>query len=132
MSYNVRADRPQGWLVFASVVLITSGVMRILDAIWAFDKDDEVGEDLQVLLFEKDLAAYGWLWLVIGALLIAAGIGVLRGATWARWFGIVAAAVAAITAMFWIYLYPIGSLIYVALAVMVIHGLTADGMTEEA
>lgn len=31
----------------------------------------------------------------------------------------------------WTYLYPIGSLVYVALAVMVIHGLTADGLTAD-
>jgi hypothetical protein len=131
MSYTARTQRTPGWVVFAAVVLITSGVMRVLNALWAFDRDDELGEDLQVLLFEEDLAAYGWLWLVVGGLMIAAGIGVLRGSRWARWFGIAVAALAAISAMLWIYVYPISSLIYFAIALMVIQGLTADGMTEE-
>lgn len=85
-----------------------------------------------MLLFEKDLAAYGWLWLVVGGLLIAAGIGVLRGSQVARWFGIVVAAFAAISATLWIYQFPISSLAYVVLAVLVIHGLTVDGFAEEA
>jgi hypothetical protein len=121
-----RAPRPQGWTVFAAVVLIMTGIMRILDAFWAFDHNDETGEDLQVLLFKRDLAAYGWLWLVVGALLIVAGIGVLRGSLAARWFGIAVAAFAAISAMLWIYQFPIGALIYVSIAVLVIMGLTAD------
>jgi hypothetical protein len=120
------APRTRGWTVFAAVVLIMSGIMRILDALWAFDQNDETSEDLQVLLFKKDLAAYGWLWLVVGALLIAAGVGVLRGSRVARWFGIAVAALAAISAMLWIYEFPIGALIYVSIAVLVILGLTAD------
>ena len=47
------------------------------------------------MLFENDLAAWGWVWLVLGVLLIAAGLAVLRGAQWARWFGIIAASFAA-------------------------------------
>jgi hypothetical protein len=130
MSTTARAHRTTGWTVFAAVVLITSGVMRLLDALWAFDKNDEVGEDLQVLVFEKDLAAYGWLWLVVGGLLIAAGIGVLRGSLWARWFGIAVAAFAAISAMLWIYQFPIWSLLYVSIAVLVILALTSDDIAE--
>jgi hypothetical protein len=131
MSYIASQQRTHGWTVFAAVVLIMTGVMRVIDAIWAFDKNDEVGEDLEVLLFERDLATYGWLWLGVGALLIAAGIGVLRGSPWARWFGIVVAAFGAISAMLWIYQFPIWSLVYVTVAVLVILGLTADGATDE-
>jgi hypothetical protein len=127
-----RAPRPQGWTVFAAVILIMAGIMRILDAFWAFDRNDETSEDLQVLVFKKDLAAYGWLWLVVGALLIAAGIGVLRGSRVARWFGIAVAAFAAISAMLWIYQFPIGALIYVSIAVLVILGLTADDPSDGA
>jgi hypothetical protein len=130
MSSTAPSQRAQGWTVFAAVILIMAGIMRILDAFWAFDRNDETSEDLQVLLFKKDLAAYGWLWLVVGALLIAAGVGVLRGSRVARWFGIAVAAFAAISAMLWIYEFPIGALIYVSIAVLVILGLTADAPAE--
>lgn len=46
MSNTMRAQRPEGWVVFAAVVLMTSGVMRVLDALWAFDKNDESSEEL--------------------------------------------------------------------------------------
>jgi hypothetical protein len=43
----------------------------------------------------------------------------------ARWIGIVAAGIAAITAVAWLPYYPIWSLIYIGLAVAVIYGLVA-------
>lgn len=42
-----------------------------------------------------------------------------------RWVGIIAAALAAISAMFVMPYYPVWSLIYIAIAVMVIYGLSA-------
>ncbi|HEX8803631.1 MAG TPA: hypothetical protein VF743_05545, partial [Acidimicrobiales bacterium] len=99
MADAVEGRRGEGWLLFAAVIMVTAGVMRVLDALWAFDKDDEVSERLQVVIFDDNLAAYGWLWLIVGVLLIVAGFAVLSGAPWARWFGIVMAGVAAITAM---------------------------------
>ena len=127
MSYVERERRGEGWLLFSAVVLITGGVMRVIDALWAFDKDDEVGERLQVLLWEDNLAAYGWLWLIVGVLLIVAGFGVMTGSQVARWFGIVMACLAAISAMLWIYAFPIWSLLGVLIAVMVIYALTTYG-----
>jgi len=127
MSYVERERRGEGWLLFSAVVLITGGVMRVIDALWAFDKDDEVGERLQVLLWEDNLAAYGWLWLIVGVLLIVAGFGVMTGSQVARWFGIVMASLAAISAMLWIYAFPIWSLLGVLIAVMVIYALTTYG-----
>lgn len=132
MSYAVREREGEGWLLFASVVLITGGVMRIFDALWAFDKDDELAGDLQVLLFDDDLAAYGWLWLAVGILLIAAGFGVLSRAQWARWFGIFMAAIAAIASMLWIYAFPIWSLVGIVISFSVIYALATYGGRADA
>ena len=41
---------------------------------------------------------WGWTHLAVGVLLIAAGVGVLTAATWARWTGIVIVAVSAVVA----------------------------------
>ena len=127
MSYSQREPQGTGWLLFSSIVLITAGIMRVFDAFWAFDKDDEIGENLQVLLFDDNLAAYGWLWLIVGVLLIAAGFGVGTGSEWARWFGIVMAAFGAITSFLWIYQYPIWSLLATLICLLVIYGLASYG-----
>jgi hypothetical protein len=128
MLYTEREQRGAGWLLFASVILIMAGIMRIIDALWAFDTDET--DDLRVLLFKDDLNAYGWLWLVVGILLVAAGFAALAGAEWARWFGIVMAGVGAVTAMLWIYAFPIWSLVSILVSVMVIYALTMYGGHE--
>ncbi|HET6953713.1 MAG TPA: hypothetical protein VFI47_25285 [Acidimicrobiales bacterium] len=130
MTYPERVRQGEGWLLFAAVVLVTAGIMRVLDALWAFDKDDEIPERLQVLVWDDNLAAYGWLWLIVGVLLIAAGFGVLSGASWARWFGIVMAALSGITAFLWIYAYPIWALVGSLIAFLVIYALATYGGRE--
>jgi hypothetical protein len=130
MTYATRARQGDGWLLFAAVVLVTGGIMRVIDALWAFDKDDEIGEGLQVLFWENDLTAYGWLWLIVGILMIVAGFGVLSGSEAARWFGIAMASIAAISSFLWIYAYPIWSLVGTLIAFAVLYGLATYGGRE--
>lgn len=118
-----------GWLLFSAVVLVSAGVMRIFDAFWAFDHDD-VGSDT-LLFFKNDLNYYGWFWLALGALLIVAGIAVLNGSEWARWFGIFVAAFAAVAQMTWIYTFPIWSLVGIGISLLVVYGLTMYGGQQD-
>lgn len=128
MLYTEREQRGAGWLLFAAVIMIMGGIMRIIDALWAFDTDDT--DRLRVLVYDDNLDAYGWLWLVVGILLVAAGFSVLAGAEWARWFGIFMATLAAVSAMLWIYAFPIWALVSVLISVMVIYALTVYGGRE--
>jgi hypothetical protein len=122
--------RRSGWLTFSAVVLILAGIMRVIDAIWAFGYHGAIPDNLQGALLGHSLSTYGWLWLIIGIILIAAGVLVLGpsdqpSAEISRWIGIIAAALAAISAIFVIPYYPVWALIYIAIAVMVIYGLSA-------
>jgi hypothetical protein len=119
-----------GWLTFSAVVLVIAGIMRVIDAIWAFNYHGSLPDNLQGALLGHSLTAYGWIWLVIGVILIAAGVLVLGpsdqpGAEVSRWVGIIAASLAAISAVFVMPYYPIWSLLYIAIAIMVIYGLAA-------
>ena len=116
-----------GWVTFSAIVLIIAGIARIFDAIWAFRYNGPVVDDLHQAIFGHSLTAYGWLWLIVGIILIAAGVLLIAGgglgAEVSRWVGIVAAAIAAITAVSWLPYYPIWSLIYIGLGVVIISGL---------
>jgi hypothetical protein len=119
-----------GWLIFSAVVLIVAGVMRIFDAIWAFRYNGTVVDNLHDAFFGHSLTTYGWIWLIVGILLIVAGFVVLNPTPSitvdiARWFGIIASAIAAITAITWMPYYPVWAFIYIAIAVVVIYGLAA-------
>jgi hypothetical protein len=119
-----------GWLIFSAVVLIVVGIMRIFDAIWAFRYNGTTVNNLHDAFFGHSLTTYGWIWLIVGIVLIVAGFVVLSPTPSitvdiARWIGIIAAAIAAITAVTWMPYYPVWAFIYIALAVVVIYGLAA-------
>jgi hypothetical protein len=129
--------RHSGWLIFSAVVLIIAGIMRVIDAIWAFGYHGAIPDGLQGALLGHSLRTYGWLWLVTGIILIVAGALVMGpsdrpGAEISRWIGIVASALGAITAMFVMPYYPVWSIIYIAIAIMVIYGLSAHYREEPA
>jgi hypothetical protein len=118
-----------GWVIFSAVVLIIAGVMRLLDAIWAFRYNGPVTDGLHAALFGYSLTTYAWVWLIVAAILIASGLLILSPsarlpAETARWVGIAAAAIAAITAITWMPYYPIWALMYVGVAIAVIYGLS--------
>jgi hypothetical protein len=123
-------DRGHGWIVFSAVVLGVAGVMRILDSIWAFRYHGVLPQNLEDAVFGTSLKTYGWLYLFVGIVLILAAFAVMTRSQIARWVGIVAGAVAVITSVGWLPYYPIWALVYIAIGIMVIYGLTAYGSRE--
>jgi hypothetical protein len=130
--------RRSDWLTFSAVILIIAGILRVIDAIWAFSYHGALPDGLQGALLGHSLTTYGWIWLIAGVILIASG-ALLFGpsdrpsAEIARWVGIIAASLGAISAMFAMPYYPVWSLLYIILAVMVVYGLVAGygGKTEK-
>jgi hypothetical protein len=113
-----------GWLAFAATVLVVSGIFKIFGALWAFKYDDELSHEVQTFLFEHDLTARGWVWLIVG---IVVGLAVVTGSEIARYVGIFAAAFAAVTFLPWIYYKPTWTVLSVTLVILVIYGLAAHG-----
>jgi hypothetical protein len=125
-----REERRSGWLFFAGTVMGLAGLMRIVDAIWAFNYDGPVPQELQDGILGDELDSYAWLWLGVGILLLVSSFLILERSQFARWVGLFAAAVAAITAMTWMPYYPIWSLVYVGIAVLVFYALARYGGPE--
>ena len=125
-----REERRSGWLFFAGSVMGLAGLMRIVDAIWAFNYDGPVPQELQDGILCDDLDSYAWLWLGVGIVLLVSSFLILERSQLARWVGLFAAAVAAITAMTWMPYYPIWSLVYVGIAVLVFYALARYGGPE--
>jgi hypothetical protein len=119
--------RGLGWVAFAAGILMFAGVMRFFDALWAFSFDGQLPAGLQDALFGDSLTTYGWVYLLVGVVLVLAGIGVLYGEQFSRWIGVAAAVIAGLSAMPWLPYFPIWSLIYIALAVLTMYALIAHG-----
>jgi hypothetical protein len=119
--------RGAGWVAFAAIVLITAGIMRIFDAIWAFRYHGELPQNLENAVFGHSLKTYGWIYLVVAAILIVTGALVISGSQIGRWVGIIAGAIGAISAIWWMPYYPVWSLTYIAVGALVIYALVAHG-----
>src|SRR5262245_39259507 len=104
--------------------------MRIIDGIWALGYNGAVPDRLQNAVLGHNLDTYGWLWIVVGAVLLLASFGVVVRSQVSRWIGYIAAAFLAVTAAFWLPYYPVWSLLYIALAVMAFYGLARYGGRE--
>ncbi len=116
-----------GWLTFTSSLLVIMGIFRILDAIWAFKYDVDIPDGLQTIIFDGNLAAWGWIWLLLGVLMIVGGFAVVKGMEWGRWFGVVVLAVAAITNYSWIVYRPFWTLVIEGVYLAGIYGLLVYG-----
>ena len=118
---------PGGWLVFAGTVLGLAGLMRFVDAIWAFRYSGALPEDLKDGVLGSNLTAYAWAWLMAGVILVIASFLLLVRSQIARWIGIGAAVVQGLSAMTWMPYYPVWSLVYVGMAVLVLYALICHG-----
>jgi hypothetical protein len=119
-----------GWLFFAGTVLGFGGLMRIIDSIWGFRYKGALPDNLQDGVLGSNLKNYAWTWLIVGIILIVASILVLFRSQFARWVGYVAAVIGGLSAMTWMPYYPIWSLTYVGLAVLVFYALAQYGGRE--
>lgn len=120
-------ERGGGWLFFAGTVLGLAGIMRIIDAIWAFTYKGALPDNLKDGVLGSNLKHYGWAWLIVGAILIVSSFLVIVRSQLARWIGMIAAGIAAISAITWMPYYPVWSLTYVGLAVLALYGLARYG-----
>ena len=118
--------------MFAAIALGVAGIMRIFDAIWAFRYHGVLPENLENAIFGHSLTTYGWVYLVVGIVLILCAFGVLARSQVSRWIGIFAGAVLSISAIWWMPYYPVWSLTYIGIGILVIYGLAAYGVGEVA
>lgn len=127
---------PSAWIVFAAIVLMIAGGMRIFDAIWAFQYNGVLPENLENAVFGHSLTTYGWVYLIVAVVLIGSGLllllqGAQMASQVARWIGVVAAALGALAAMPWMPYYPVWSLAYVGIGALVVYALVAHGSRDE-
>jgi uncharacterized membrane protein (DUF2068 family) len=132
---STMTNRWSGWVFFAGVMLMLAGGTRIIDALWALKRDDDLesAPELEnLLLFDDNLAAWGWFYIILGVLLVIAGFAVFSGSQWGRWFGIVFVSVAIFTHFSWMYAFPVQALVAVVIDVFVLYALLAYGGRDDA
>jgi hypothetical protein len=121
---DARARTAEGWAMFAGIIMVIAGISDIIFGLTAIFKD-EVLTSAGGHTIIWDFTAWGWITLLIGIFMVLAAFGLFAGQSWAMWTTVVFASLAAIGQIGWITVYPIWSLIVIALSVIVIYQLTA-------
>jgi hypothetical protein len=127
MATTPRERTGSGWIAYAGVMLIIVGFLDVINGLWALDRADT---RVNTLLYADKLGGWGWFYLILGVIVVLAGIGVFYAAQWARWVGIIVASVSIVSNALWFFTYPTRSLILMFLASLVVYALVVYGEPE--
>jgi hypothetical protein len=127
-----RPARPEptgwvGWIVFAAVMMIMIGVLHAIEGFVAIFKDTYYLVSNRGLVLTLDYTAWGWVHLILGLLVAAAGAALFSGRMWARVVGIGVVLLSVLANFTFINAYPIWSTIMIAVDVLVIYALVVHG-----
>jgi hypothetical protein len=111
-------------VTFAAIIAGVVGVFNILSGIAAIAEDDQT-EALNEVLFGVDISAWGWFWLILGALQIITAWLIYQRSPLGQTLGLIWAFIIASLSVFMIFVAPIWTLVVMALSVTVIWALTA-------
>ncbi|MGP8063352.1 MAG: hypothetical protein ACLP5O_12465 [Acidimicrobiales bacterium] len=106
--------------------------MKVFDAIWAFRYHGALPSNLEAAVFGHSLKTYGWIDLVVAAILIICGFLVMGGSQISRWIGVAAGVIAGISAIWWMPFYPVWSFVYIIIAALVVYALAVYGGQDRA
>jgi hypothetical protein len=115
-----------GWIAFAGVMMIISGGLNAFYGLVGIVNDDWVVWTNRASL-TLDISQWGWVHLIVGLVVLLAGIGVFSGNILARIVGVIAVSVSLISNFLFIPAYPLWALIVITIDVLVIWALTAHG-----
>nr|WP_205346954.1 hypothetical protein [Pseudonocardia broussonetiae] len=77
-------------------------------------------------LYAFDLTAWGWVHLLLGAVVALVGLAIMRGAAWARWAGIAVVVLSLSVNFLFLPYYPLWSVVTIALDLAVLAALVMD------
>ncbi|MFE5486346.1 hypothetical protein [Streptomyces sp. NPDC056527] len=114
-----------GGTVLGGVLLSILGVLQVFQGIAAVAEDD-VYARVGNYVYKFDLTAWGWIHLALGVIAFIVGIGLLKGANWARVGGVVMAALVVIANFMWLPYTPWWAITVIGVGIFVIWGLCKD------
>jgi hypothetical protein len=121
-----------GWIMFAGLMMIMLCTFEAIAGLVALFNDEYYLVTRNDLVVSLDYTTWGWVHLLLGIVVAAAGLGVMVGQMWARVVGILVALLSSIVNIAFLAAYPLWSTIIITVDVMVIYALTVHGRETKA
>ncbi|WP_328441803.1 hypothetical protein OHA71_43225 [Streptomyces sp. NBC_00444] len=118
-----------GLALFAGWALELSGTLSILLGVVGVTRDTLFSSPDYT--YEFSLTAWGWIHIVIGIGLVAAGLGVLLGKAWGTGAGAALAAISLITQFMFIPFYPLWSISVMTLDLLTLWALARSTVVDD-
>ncbi len=117
-----------GWVWFGAFALLTVGLFNVVSGLIAVFNDDKVlaWNNFQGA-FVLDISTWGWVHLILGALITFVGFALFGGALWARITAIILLTVNLVWQFFWLPVTPWWSIAVIALGGFTLWALTVHG-----
>lgn len=116
-----------GWIVFAGVMMLMMGAFHAIQGLVALFQDTYYLVGSEGLIVQVDYTTWGWVHLILGAVVVLAGIALLAGQMWARVVAVILAFGSALVNIAFLGAYPLWSLMMIAVDVLVIWAVTVHG-----
>jgi len=120
-----------GWIVVSAILLILAGASLLINGLWALHATNAIQNQTHdsLLFSQSNLDTWGWIYTIVGAVVLLAGFAVFWRVPWAVYVGLAAAMVGMVFAFFWLFTpYWPDALISILLNGVVIYGLGAYGL----
>jgi hypothetical protein len=118
-----------GWIGFAGFMMMLGGIFQAISGLVGIFSNTfyTVSNSSNQLLVIHDLKTWGWVNLILGCVILAAGISLFSGSTWARAVAVTLAMFSAIANLVSINLYPAWSIIFMTISILVIYAIVVHG-----
>ncbi len=115
-----------GWIGFAGWLMLLIGGIDFFQGLIAIFEDEYFVVTRSGFL-AVDLTTWGWVMLIWGTILFLAGLGLIAGQGWARWFGIVVVSLNVFAQLGFLgnSQYPLWALTALTLNIVVLYALIA-------
>jgi hypothetical protein len=128
-SMSAQYNQPTGWVgwaYFAGFMMMLLGILQGIAGLAAIFKDNfYLVTQNHLLAF--NYTTWGWINLILGVIILMAGLEVMRGAVWARMVGVFLAGLSLIANMGFLNAYPLWSILMIVIDVFVIYALIVHG-----
>jgi hypothetical protein len=119
-----------GWVYFAGILMILRGASEAFLGITALINKQYIfitNSNNQLVASVEHVQTWGWVSLVVGLIVMAAGFSLLHGGTLARILGVAFASAAFLVNMAFLGVFPAWSIIAMIVDVLIIYALVVHG-----